>query len=372
MEEEAEMNAFHGMVAGILLGMVPSLLRADPPKPLILNGHTKEVTTLAWSSDGKRLATASDDRTIRVWDSASGKQTGSLLEIANEGFGGPVVAFTADLKIAAINYWGDIKIRTIPDGKELRKIDPLLDRDQPSTFRPDVYAMAFSPDGKRLVTGGATATQGLPGGIVVIWDSATGKMITKSEKLATAVGTVAWNPDGKQIAAGTNGVGGELPQPGEVWVWNADTGKVVNTFKVKPEVEYGEWASAGDVAWSNDGKKIAAPVTAGSRSSPAGLIIEDTGASVRVWDLATGKDTLPVKGLKTSVGKVAFSPDGKSMTTGGKDKVLRLWNVENGKELAALSCPDRVSVLAFSPDGKSLAVGSQDGSVRIWLVPPQK
>src|SRR5262249_11046098 len=160
-----------------------------------------------------------------------------------------------------------------------------------------------------------------------------------------------------------------LQEAGEVWVWDAETGKNVRSFKVKAEVEYGEWASAGDVAFGPDGNQVAAPVTAGSRSAPAGLLIDDTGASVRVWDLQTGKATQPVKGLKTSVGQVTFSPDGKWLATAGNDKVVRIWDEETGKELAALPGPDQVTVVAYSPDGKSIAAGMKDGSVRIWKVP---
>jgi Tol biopolymer transport system component len=322
------------------------------------------------------VATAGDDRTIRVWDPATGKQTASLEKIAREGYGGPVVAFTADLKVAAVNYWGEITLRTVADGKELVKIDPILDRGQKSAFRPDVFAMALSPDGKRLVTAGSRAAvggrHGLPGGIVVVWDAETGKLVHKFDKLSTAASSVVWSPDGKKVVAGTGGAGGELQEAGEVWVWDAGTGKALHTFPVKPKTEYGEWASAADVAVSPDGKRVAAPVTAGSRGAPAGIIIEDTGASVRVWDLGTGKDAQPVKGLKASVGRVVFSPDGKRLATAGADKVVRVFDAESGKELVALSCPDRVGVVAFSPDGKSLAAGSKDGSVRIWAVPAAK
>ncbi|HJZ54935.1 MAG TPA: WD40 repeat domain-containing protein [Gemmataceae bacterium] len=371
------MNAMRLAVAAVILAAVVKPGRAaEPPELILLKGHTKAVTTIAWAADGKAVATAGDDRTIRVWDPATGKQTASLTKIAREGYGGPVVAFTADLKTAAVNYWGEITIRTVADGKVLTKIDPILDRGQKYTFRPDVFAMAFSPDGKRLATAGSVAAvggpHGLPGGIVIVWDAETGKVVHQSDKLSTAANSAAWSADGKRVAAGTHGAGGELPEAGEVKVWDAGTGKVLHSFKVKPEVKPGEWASAGDVAFSPDGKRVAAPVAAGSRAAPAGLLIDDTGASVRVWDLGTGKDTQPVKGLKASVGRVVFSPDGKRLATAGADKLVRVWDAETGKELAALECPDRVDVVAFSPGGKSLAAGCKDGSVRIWAIPAAK
>ena len=371
------MNTMHApLVVAILAAIVNAGHPVDASEPIVLKGHSMAVTAVTWANDGKTLATAGDDRTIRVWDPITGRQTTSLANIARDGYGGPVVAFTSDLKVVAVNYWGEITTRAVADGKVLSKIDPILDRGQASAFRPDVFAMGFSPNGKRLVTGGSRAAvggrHGLPGGIVIVWDLETGKIVHQFDKLSTAASSVAWSPDGKMLGAGTGGSGGELEEAGEVWVWDVDSGKALHTFSVKPMTEYGEWASAADVAFSPDGKQVAAPVTAGSRGAPAGIIIEDTGASVRLWDLVTGKSTLPVKGLQASVGRVVFSPDGKSLAMACVDKSVRLWDVTTGKELAALSGPDRAGAVAFSPDGKSLAAGTKDGSVCVWSVPQDK
>ena len=368
------MNLARIAIVAVLLEVAMNHGRAaEPPESIVLKGHTESVSMVAWASDGKAVATAGDDRTIRIWDAVTGRQTASVTGIAREGYGGPVVAFTTDLKVAAVSYWGEVTIRTVPDDKVMVTIDPILDRGQKSAFRPDVFAMAFSPDGKRLATAGSVAAvggrHGLPGGIVIVWDAETGKIVHKSDRLSTAASSVVWSPDAKMVAAGTSGAGGELQEAGEVWLWDAETGKSLHTFRVKPETKYGEWASAADVAFSPDGKRVAAPVTAGSRGSPAGIIIDDVGASVRVWDLATGEDTLPVKGLRASVGRVVFSPDGQQLATAGADNVVRVWDAETGRELAALSCPDGVGVVAFSPDGTTLAAGPEDGSIRIWVVP---
>src|SRR5262245_297720 len=84
---------------------------SEPAEAVVLEGHTKQVSLVAWASDGSAVATAGDDRTIRLWNPTMGRQTASLLEIAREGYGGPVVTLTTDLKVAAVNYWGAIAIR---------------------------------------------------------------------------------------------------------------------------------------------------------------------------------------------------------------------------------------------------------------------
>jgi WD40 repeat protein len=324
--------------------------------------HPKDVpvitSPIAYAPDGKTLAITHTDghpgpSSLRLWDPSTGK----LLRTPVDGVKFDIwsAAFSPDGKLLAA---GDMNgVVRVFETEDWGKVAEWAAGDQ-------LRSMAFAPDGKTLALGLRRDVQ--------LRTATTGKIIHQFDKLSTAASSIVWSPDGKMVIAGTSGAGGELQEAGEVWVWDAGTGKALHTFPVKPKTEYGEWASAADVAITPDGKRVAAPVTARSRAAPAGIIIEDTGASVRVWDLGTGKDTQPVKGLKASVGRVIFSPDGKRLATAGADKVVRVFDAESGKELAALSCPDRVGVVAFGPDGKLLAAGSKDGSVRIWTVPAAK
>lgn len=365
------MNPHTAFMAAVtfIVAFIP-VLASDPLIPVVLKGHAKSVSTLAWAKDGTTLATASDDRSIRVWNTTSGEQSAAWEAIAREGYGGPVVAFTANLDVVAINYWGEITIRNMTDNKVIAKLDPILDRGKKSAFRPDVYALAFSPDGKRLATAGSVAAvggrHGLPGGVVIIWDIKSGKTVHIFDKLSTAASSVTWSSDGQKLVAGTNGAGGELEEAGEVWVWDTATGNSLHSTSVKPQTEYGEWASVADVTLSPDGQRVAIPVTAGSRSASSGILIKNTGASIRVWDLGNAQDTQLVTGLKASVVRIMYSPNGEQLATASRDNIVRLWNASSGAELASLTCPDEVTSIAFSPNGRFLAAGSKDGSVRIW------
>ena len=362
-------------VVAVNLAAVTNAGRADePPATVVLKGSMKDVLTVAWAADGKSLATGSYDRTARVWDPATGQQTALLPGLAPEGVNVLVLAFSPDLKVVAAAYRGDVTLRAVPDGKVLVKFDAILDRKVEAAFPQDVYAMAYSPDGKRLVTGGSVAAPvrgGTIGGIAIVRDAETGKLIHKSQTLQTAVCSVAWGPDGKRFAAGTNGTGGEGELEGEVGVWDAETGKNLDTFKLRQN-ENPIWLSAGDVALGPDSKRIAVPLTVSSRGNPFGAGLEDRGGPIRIWDLGAGKPAKLVKELKTSMKWVVFNPDGKSLAGGGQGNFVKVWDVETGDELATLPSPGGISAIAFSPDGKSLAGGSGDGSVRIWATPTAK
>ncbi|KAF8578321.1 WD40 repeat-like protein [Ramaria rubella] len=199
--------------------------------------------------------------------------------------------------------------------------------------RNGVTSVAFSPDGKHIVSGSYDRT-------VCVWDAETGKAVSAPfEGHSDWVISVAFLPDGKHIVSGSN--------DGIVHVWDAETGKAVSALFEG----HSGWVTT--MAFSPDRKFVS-----GSYDK-----------TVYVWDAGTGKVvSAPFEGHSHSVTSVAFSPDGKHIVSSSNDRTVRVWNAETGK---AVSAPferhsDWVTSVAFSPDGTHIASGSKDGIVHAW------
>jgi eukaryotic-like serine/threonine-protein kinase len=293
-----------------------------------LLGHIGHVFAIAFADDGKRLVSGGADRTVRMWDVATGKQQ---VCIANPGpvYGlalAPDASVVAAMGTDAIRVWD---VAPLAPAMVLRHAAP-------------VYAVAFSPDGKTLASGGRDGTK--------LWDPSTGMEISTLGSVPTpymSTSGLAFSPDGTSLAS--SGV-----VKGTIDIWDL-TGRRLAALTTGGQMFH-------RLAFSPDGKSLAeanggsgdlAPVPAG------------------VWDLASQRRRLALSLSKTACA-VAYSPDGKTLAVGGQYGIVKLFDAQSGRELTTLQrfvlAIDWIDALAFSPDGHKLATGNRQGVVHIWDV----
>jgi WD40 repeat protein len=324
-----------------------------------LQGHQDTVRSVAFSPDGKRIVSGSDDMTLRLWDAQSGQPIGAPLTGHTEGVSS--VAFSPDGKSIVSGGWdGTLRLWDATTGQPIG--DPL------QGHRSGVFSVAFSPDGKRLVSGSADNT-------LRLWDATTGQPIgAPLPDHQSGVFSVAFSPDGKHIVSSS--------YDQTLRIWDAKSRKCIHTVFS---------GTVYSISFSPDSKRI----VSGSADN-----------ALRMWDVNTGESIgSPLQGHQKAVRSVAFSLDGKRIVSGGDDNTLRLWNVTieplrgnyieatvpkifqpDGERILGpahikplwlwntiISMPltgHRTGVLsvAFSHDGSSIVSGSYDQTVRIWDV----
>jgi WD40 repeat protein len=291
---------------------------------LVLRGHERDVSSVAFNPDGNRILTGSRDSTARIWDA----ETGHLI------LSTPMPQRPSGLLSAVLST-----LRQRPAG---------------------VFSVAFSPDGSRIATGDEY-------GLAKVWDAAAAAATDRVADPATAqlvltlAGhasnltrrgsrrkmsqiaeefsgcSVAFSPNGRQLVTG----GFDRT----VKVWNAENRQLMQTLK-------GHTGPIAGLAYSPLGDRIV-------------TVSQDQTA--RIWDAATWKELLVLRKHTKSVTCVAFSADGKSILTGGDDRLAMLWDVESGRHMLTLKGhTSGVTCVAFSPDGQRFLTGSADRTAKIW------
>ncbi|HEX7736343.1 MAG TPA: WD40 repeat domain-containing protein [Ktedonobacteraceae bacterium] len=306
-------------------------------------GSTDPIYALAWSPDGRRIASGTTYAAgTSIWDALTGEHVLALgdSQHSSRAHG---LAWSPDGTRLATAY-ADALVWDARSGQMLA--DYLMPARNASQ-----EAVAWSPDGTRVVSGG----QGYSADPTAqVWDAASGKTLlnfrdTTPDTASGYVYALAWSPDGRWIATAGTGFSSKSKATlvATFQVWNATSGELVFTHHETSELD-----AIQCVAWSPGSDR---------------LVTGDTSSLVRVWDRASRRLLLTYRGQRGYISALGWSPDGKWIASAADDATAQVWDAQTGQAAYTYrGHSDLLRALAWSPDGAYIATGGDDNTVQIW------
>ena len=328
-----------------------------------LQGHSDKVDATAFSPSGSVLATGSRDRTVILWEAATGQ---ALQRLRNHGSWIRAVGFSPDeQRLAVVEYIGEATLWDWKSGRMLGRLQNTSGRCEVIDYSPNgkllaggtvtgrvvlwntsngkqlgvlsggdisIRSLKFSPDGRHLVVGSASGT-------VHVWDVSRRLLLLSLNRHSSSVESLAYAPDGSRFAS----IAGR-----QVLVWNSVTGQVLAEFM-------GSGTLQGSLAFSPSGKS---------------LVASAWGHTVREWDVDQASALQTLSGMRDHTEQASFSPDGKTFITASRGGGVSFWVTATGRLAGHLPVRGRFAVV--SPNGQQLAVGITDGVVLLYSFPPGK
>jgi WD40 repeat protein/tetratricopeptide (TPR) repeat protein len=292
-----------------------------------LKGHTSQVLSACFSPDGRRLATASDDQTVKVWDAQTGQELLTL-----RGHTGLVtsVRFSPDgRRLTSASVDGTVKVWDAKSGQEVRTL---------KGHTSQVLSACFSPDGRYLASASGQMmdrVEGVPGEVKV-WDALTGLEVRTLQGHTSGILNVCFSPDGRRLATASHDQ--------TVKVWDVETWQVVFTLR-------GHLSSVTSVCFSPDGRRLASA---------------SWDRTVKVWDTKLGQEVLTLQGHMNALSGVCFGPDGRYLASAGSGMV-EVWDAQAEQEVLPLKgYTGRVESVCFSADGMRAVAAGARGQLYSW------
>jgi WD40 repeat protein len=294
--------------------------RESEGSDVTLYGHSGDITSVAYSPDGALLASASGDKTIKIWDARTGEELRTL-----KGHADTVVstAFSPDgTYLASASNDRSIKLWEARSGRHIRTLND---------HASGVTSIRFSPDGERLVSASDDNT-------VKLWDRRSGKVLKTLTGSRENVEHAAFSPDGELLASSSDDT---------IELWDARSGRQIGELKAHA-------SPINCTAFNPDGTLLASA---------------SVDSTIKLWDIRSGEVLRTFTGHTDNIRSVTFSPDGTQLASASHDKTTKIWHVLSGAEVCTFTGhADAVTSVAFSPDNERIASASVDNTIKLWNV----